>query len=509
MMNSNRRHEMASFAAISLSVGALVALLVGGFAGSAPVTGGVSTPVQGIVVTGLAAACLVGSLVVLVVAFRQRLAELALMGGGLTMLSGLTVVHGVAVGIGEPGLSWLALATAFPATAVVALPLLVGRGPVRRWLARVWAMWVSSWLIVLVVAGGTALVARPRVPAELPVSWIVVADGLTIFVAARLAGRQLDLHQIGRQRASLIAAVSFGSLAAATAAGLSAAPASPRWWVTHGVNGASVFAAAAAAFVLARRNQSLTTVLAPVLRDDPVAALELGLTPEVHAFIAALDRKDRITRDHTIRVGDLAVRTARRAGLPGARLRAIGLGGIMHDIGKLVVPSDILTKPGSLTDAEYAEIKSHAARGAALLERSPELGEVAPLVRWHHERHDGGGYPDGLTGDQIPFEVALISACDAWDAMTNDRHYRQGRDAIDAAAVLRRGAGTQWHPRAVQLVLEEAGSADNTEHLAAVGRPTSAASAAQTGAIDVDCADLLSEDFARQCCVDLSCVDSR
>lgn len=487
------RHSSVLLGAMSLVIATLAGLLVAGFAGSAPVAGGPSTAVQGAIVTALAAACVVGSLMVLVVAIPQRIAELALVGGGLAMLSGLTVVHGVAIGMGQPGLSWLAMAVAFPATAIVALPLIVGQGPTRRWVARRWGIWISSWLAVLIVVGGAVLVARPRVPTPVPGSWLVVAAVLTIFVTSRLAARQLDLHRIGRQRASLMAALAFVGLAAATVAGLSAAPASPRWWVAHVVNGASVLLAAAAAIALARGNRSLTTILAPVLRDDPVAALELGLPPEVHAFIAALDRKDAITRDHTIRVGDLAIRTARRAGLPGARLRAIGLAGIMHDIGKLVVPSDILTKPGSLTDAEYAVMKSHAARGAALLEGSPELSEVAPLVRWHHERHDGRGYPDGLLGDRIPFEVAIISACDAWDALTNNRHYRSGRTAADAEAVLRGGAGTQWHPRAVELVLEEARSTDSPGHLATVGHPAPAGATAPTSYHDVDCANLLVE----------------
>ncbi|MGE3448632.1 MAG: diguanylate cyclase [Microbacteriaceae bacterium] len=486
-------HPRALPGAMSLVIVALSGVLVVSFGGSADAASSHSAAAQGTIVTGLAAACLVGSLMVLVAAVLRRIAELALVGGGLTMLSGLTVVHGVAIGTGQAGLSWLAMAGAFPATAIVALPLIVGQGPTRRWIARWWGVWVSSWLLILIGTGAAILVARPRVRAEAPGSWLVVAAGLTILVTSRLAARQLDLHRIGRQRASLVAAVAFISLAAATVAGLSAAPASPRWWVAHGVNGASVVLAAAAAIVLARRSRSLATVLAPVLRDDPVAALELGLTPEVHAFIAALDRKDTITRDHTIRVGDLAVRTARRAGLPGARLRAIGLGGIMHDIGKLVVPSDILTKPGSLTDAQYAVMKSHAARGAALLEGSPELSEVAPLVRWHHERHDGGGYPDGLVADEIPFDVAIISVCDAWDALTNDRHYRTGRPAADAEAVLRGGAGTQWHPRAVDLVLREARATESAAPLAAVGHPTTAGSLASAVDCDVDCANLLGD----------------
>ncbi len=380
------------------------------------------------------------SAIVLVIAARRRIAELAMLGGGLTMLSGLSVLHGFTAGMGLAGSSWLAMAVAFPATAIVALPLLIGAGPIRARIARAWAVWISSWLVVLVMAGTVMVVVRPELPAEVPDSWFLTAAALIVVVTARLAARQVELHRIGRQYVNVITAGAIIVLAGATIAGLSAEPASARWWAAHVVNGASVLVAAGAAAVLVQRNRTLTTVLAPVLADDPVAALELGLAPEVHAFIAALDRKDAITRDHTIRVRHLAMRAARRAGMRGARLRTVDLGAIMHDIGKLVVPSDVLAKPGSLTDAEYAVVKTHAARGSALLAPSPDLAPVAPLVRWHHERHDGRGYPDGLAGDQIPFEVALISVCDAWDALTNDRHYRAGRSAADAEAVLRDGA---------------------------------------------------------------------
>lgn len=447
-----------------VTLAAMIAALVGGLAGAMAVSipgsgpdGETTLALQGAVVTGLAGACLVASVIVLWIAARRRLAELAMLGGGLTMLSGLSVVHGLAAGMGLPGVSWLAMAAAFPALAFVALPLLIGAGSVRARIARRWEAWIVSSLAAFVGVGAFVLITRPELPDGMPGALFPWLAGLIALVAARLAARQIELHRIGGQQVNIVTAGAIVGLAGATIAGLSAEPASARWWAAHAVNGASVLVTAGAAAVLAQRNRTLARVLAPVVADDPAAALELVLTPEVHAFIAALERKDVITRDHTIRVADLAMRAARRAGIPSARLRTIGLGALMHDIGKLVVPSDVLAKPGALDDAEYALIKTHAARGAALLERSSDLTAAAPLVRWHHERHDGRGYPDGLIGDEIPFDVALVSVCDAWDALTNDRHYRSGRSAADAEAVLRGGAGTQWHPWAVDIVLEAVG----------------------------------------------------
>lgn len=483
-------HPLTLMAAMAVLVAGL-ATLMSAFPGSTPAHGA-SLAVQGAVVTGLAAACLVGSTIVLVAASRRRIAELAMLGAGLTMLSGLSVVHGLTAGLGLPASSWVAMAAAFPATAVVSLPLFLAAGRTRALVARAWVPWIWWWLAVLVLGSAALMVVRPELSPEVSTTWFPVAAGLTVAVTARLAARQIELHRISRQQVNAVTAAAIIALAGATIAGLSAEPASVRWWAAHAVNGVSVLVAAGAAAVLVQQNRTLARVLAPVLADDPVAALELGLTPEVHAFVAALERKDAITRDHTIRVGELAVRAARRAGIRGAPLRTVGLGALMHDIGKLVVPSDVLAKPGALSDAEYAVIKTHAARGAALLERSPDLAPVAPLVRWHHERHDGHGYPDGLIGGQIPFDVSLISVCDAWDALTNDRHYRSGRSAADAAAVLRGGAGTQWHPRAIDLVLEVVGGERWPEQLEGVGRLRPGPLVPPpTGGGDIDCADLL------------------
>nr|WP_249420207.1 HD domain-containing phosphohydrolase [Rhabdothermincola salaria] len=256
--------------------------------------------------------------------------------------------------------------------------------------------------------------------------------------------------------------------------GLTAPTWSPAWWAAHGVQAASVLVAVGAGLVLALRNRTLAATIAPLIAGDPIGALELGLRPEIHAFVAALDRKDQITRDHVVRVSALALRVGERAGLAPRRLRALGLGALLHDVGKLVIPSDILTKPGKLTAEEYSVIKGHPARGAALLACDPELAAVAPLVRGHHERHDGHGYPDGLAGDEIPLEVAIISVVDAWDAMTNDRQYRAGRSGDRARAVLEEGAGTQWDPGAVELVLAELDRPSLRRGLEEVGRRASA-----------------------------------
>lgn len=154
-----------------------------------------------------------------------------------------------------------------------------------------------------------------------------------------------------------------------------------------------------------------------------------------------------------IRVGELAIRTGERAGLRGTQLRNLGLAALFHDIGKLEIPDSILTKPGALTDDEMQVIRTHPAIGERLMLSEPDLSSAAAFVRSHHERHDGRGCPDGLTANQIPIEVGIISTCDAYDAMCHTRHYRRGMGPDAAIAVLREHAGFQWDDEVVTLVV--------------------------------------------------------
>jgi HD-GYP domain-containing protein (c-di-GMP phosphodiesterase class II) len=204
-----------------------------------------------------------------------------------------------------------------------------------------------------------------------------------------------------------------------------------------------------------RGTERVAAVLAPVLALDPVAALAAARTPPVRRFVWELWRRDPMTTTHVVRVGELAVRVADRAGLSRDRVYAAGLGALLHDIGKFAIPHEILSKPGRLTDAEWYQVREHALKGAELIAAYPELAPAVPIVRGHHERADGCGYPDGLEGDEIPPEVGLVSVCDAWDALTTARPYREAFSREGAAAALRQHAGRQWDAALVELVLAE------------------------------------------------------
>jgi putative nucleotidyltransferase with HDIG domain len=177
--------------------------------------------------------------------------------------------------------------------------------------------------------------------------------------------------------------------------------------------------------------------------------LEESSLEAVESLNATVDAKDPYTAGHSARVQRIALTVARELGVPGERLDAVRFGGLFHDIGKIGVPDHILTKPGTLDPEEYDAIKRHPADGAEIVSHFSRLREAVPLIRHHHERWDGNGYPDQLAGTEIPTEAYLVGLADAWDAMTTDRPYRPALTVEEAATEVRRCRGTQFSPAVV------------------------------------------------------------
>ena len=170
----------------------------------------------------------------------------------------------------------------------------------------------------------------------------------------------------------------------------------------------------------------------------------------------ALESKDAYTAAHARDVADLTDEVGAALGLGAVQMRTLRYGALLHDIGKIAIPTEILTKPAKLTDDEFEVIKQHTVIGAKMLERIPFFEEVHPVVRSAHERWDGHGYPDGLAGAEIPLEARIVCACDAYHAMTSDRPYRAAMPVEGAIAELRRNAGTHFDPDVVDALVKVA-----------------------------------------------------
>lgn len=418
--------------------------------------------------TGSGAACAVLAAVVVVSGWRRRLPEVAFLGTGLFVVSVFATAHGLSgTTLTEAGPSRWAAGLALPLGIAATVPLLASRRGWAGWVALHWRLWVLGWVLGTLAAGFASASTDRAPPVVLVAAMIVIGVG----GALALARRQLWLHQVSGRGSALVVAGAVATIALTSTAAALVQPGGAAAWVVLGIESLGVFAAGLAVLFGYRTSTAVTDVLGPVLTFEPLAALEVGMAPELHAFVAALDRIDRITRDHVVRTSALAMRVAARAGLPTPVVRDVAIGALLHDIGKLVMPSEILHKPGSLTDAEFATIRTHPEQGERLLDSAPSLSGAAPYVRGHHERVDGRGYPDGLRGEEVSFEVSLVSVVDSWDAMTNTRQYRTGMPFERAEEILSEGAGSQWRHDVVALLLAEVranGPADIT-HLAGIG----------------------------------------
>ena len=181
--------------------------------------------------------------------------------------------------------------------------------------------------------------------------------------------------------------------------------------------------------------------------------LERTFVSTVEALANALEANDEYTSTHARWISDLSLRVGSDLGLNDVELKRLELGALLHDIGKIGVPSGILTKPGRLSATERAVVEMHPVLGERIIAPIDRLQEVCGIVRHCHERWDGRGYPDGLAGEEIPLEARIIFVCDAYHAMTTDRPYRRRLGHPEAARRLRDGAGAQFDPRVVDVCL--------------------------------------------------------
>ena len=181
--------------------------------------------------------------------------------------------------------------------------------------------------------------------------------------------------------------------------------------------------------------------------------LERLVMQTVKALSDAIDTKDAYTNGHSTRVAEYSKEIARRAGLSEIMQDDIYVMGLLHDVGKIGIPNAIINKPTRLTDEEYDMIKAHPIMGERILKNITEFPKLLIGARWHHERYDGKGYPDGIAGEEIPVEARIIAIADSYDAMTSKRSYRDDMPQTVVRNEVENGKGTQFDPQFAQIML--------------------------------------------------------
>ena len=215
------------------------------------------------------------------------------------------------------------------------------------------------------------------------------------------------------------------------------------WWLYHVLLLTAFMLPMAAFALLYRRGSSLIEIVAALLLHETLAKVEYSFPDAIDGLISTVEVRDPFLQGHMRRVCKLSVAIASQLGVPDATVRAASYAALLHDIGKLGLPSAILNKPARLSDDEFEVLKEHPARGFSLIANVASLRIAAPAVRWHHELLDGAGYPDGLAGTEIPIEARIVAVADVRDALTSDRVYRGRMTSDEARGILTAEAGAK------------------------------------------------------------------
>ena len=387
----------------------------------------------------------------------RRDSRAVLVGTAFTAMAALLTIHGLAtpgIIVGYNGvISFSGGATLPVGGAVLALSALPAfRGPraVRPLL------WFQGFLLAGIVALGVVGLASPSLVPSVPEpasasALAVLAVGLCFYGILGL--RALHTYLLTRRLADLVVLVGLAWLAAALVAALVLDFTQFGWWVGHGLELAGIgFVGGAVALDLYRSVQSRPLV-GDLRGSELVSEEEAFLGSQIRALTVRLADKDTYTEEHTRRVALRAVQVGEELGLPPGRLRTLAVGGLLHDIGKLSVPDEILKKPGSLEPGEYAVIQRHPENGKSLLR---ELGGFADgvlrLVHDHHERLDGTGYPRGLREAELDLDTRILAVCDVYDALISTRVYRAAWSADKALSLLFEQAGSAFDNRCVEAL---------------------------------------------------------
>jgi putative nucleotidyltransferase with HDIG domain len=408
----------------------------------------------GVGVSALVAA--IASLTLTIVGARRNDGRTVIVGTAFSVMAALLAIHGLAtpgVLVGMNGvISFTGGATLPVGAALLALSALPG---LRRPKSVRPLLMLQAVLLVGVISLGALGMLVPSLVPAVPETGSreavsALLSGFALFLL--LAARALKTYLLTRRAADLVVAVGIAWLASALAPAMLLSFMELGWWFGHIFELLGIVIVAVPVALDVRRTAQSRPLVGDVSGCDLVQSEEAFLGSHVRALTLSLARKDEYTEEHTRRVALRAVQVGEELGLAGGRLRALATGALVHDIGKLSVPDHILQKPGPLTDEEFEIIKRHPEWGDKMLVDLGFEEEIRHLVRSHHERLDGSGYPHGTEGSLIPLDVRILAVCDVYDALISRRVYRDAWSHERAVKLLREECGTSFDAKCVSAL---------------------------------------------------------
>jgi HD-GYP domain-containing protein (c-di-GMP phosphodiesterase class II) len=395
---------------------------------------------------------------------RARDGRTVLLGAAFSTMTALLAIHGIAtpgIVVGANGVVALGGAASLPVGGAV---LALSAVPAMRRPQSIRPVITLQLVLAVAIVGiGAFGLLMPSAVPSVPAAGSAPAVVLLVIGAlffAMLAFRAVRTYTLTRRVTDLLASVGCVWLGWALVPQLIMGYSTLAFYFGHGIELLGIALIAIPAVLDLRRGGASRPLVGDLTATELVGAEEAFLGPRVRTLMLDLAAKDRSTEAHTRRVATLACAVGEELRLPAATLRHLAMGGLLHDMGKLRVPAEILGKPGALDADEFAAIKRHPEDGARLLADLGGFPEpVLDLVLDHHERLDGAGYPRGLGDEQIGLATRILTVCDVFDALVSHRVYRPAWSRDRALDLLREESGTAFDPvcvAALERVLERA-----------------------------------------------------
>lgn len=401
------------------------------------------------------------SVVIGIIGIRQRNLQVIFVALAFISLAGFFSMHGLATpGFIIPDFTAVVGVAAQLSVLGMSFWLLVSSlrsdNRVSAWLSERSGLLLAGWTTVVLSIGVLAL-NDPNLAGLLPINQAPLryfTGGLTLVMAAWAGFRYWESHRYSHFPFQLAVAYIGGWIAVTQIIITTGVTFFLSWWIYHFLLLASVIVAVAGLVTQYRRGDSIVRSVVGLFSSDPSERLAAGISPSVRQLIMETETHDPYTAGHMYRVAQGAFDLGTSLRLPPEDLRVLAQGGIVHDVGKMRVPDEILNKPGPLTKEERKAIENHTVAGYEMCARLGFMPQELAVIRSHHERPDGKGYPDGLNLEQIPNLVKILSVVDVYDALTSARAYRPAWTETEALNYLQENRGGQFEPGLVDAWLK-------------------------------------------------------